>query len=631
VGGPPIKISDTDLDVEGFSVNSPFKVELRLALLGDVQNFKANGRIGPLMRGGAIDVKQMPVSLKLALGPLTLDRLRGFPQLRGKIPAKLSMPDPVSLQARIDGTPDAATFDISSDLTASRIVYLGVFNKPAGMTLKLKAAGQRRDATVSISQANLALADIQAKASNIAFSAGVVSARLESNRFGLEALTKTIAAMAKYDASGKAEVHIDMRVVEGKTPEINGAVTLAGVSVKPEGAKIPGIADINSSLRFAGNSAIIEPTTFTTGGAHGSLEARAESLQPLRATYALKADDVKLAQFVPSRPANEELRHLAVSGNAEQSGGATEITAQLNSAAGLVANVPYQNLSLAADYTGQQAKIRSLTLNAFGGTIAGDADATLGAQPAFAATINTTNIDLQQALTAQKAKLADSLRGALTGKVKVSGRGSKFDEIKPTLQGSGQIAIKDGKLIGINLGAEALNKVKGIPGIETLVSSNVIARHPSLFKDRDTELKQASLSFVLQGPRMTTHDLTVASIDYTLLGDGWLDMDKNIDMVAHILMSKGFSSDLQADKKNVVYLEDQQGQIDIPVKISGTLPKPSVLPDVPNLVQRAATQAFQKKGQKLLGKFLGGGGGGNTSPSKPASPPNPVEQLKKLF
>ena len=638
-GGAPIKISDIDLEVEGFSPDAPFKVGLELTFLGDVQNFKASGQLGPLMHDGMIDPKAIPFGLKMTVGPLTLDRLRSLPQLRDKIPAKLSMPDPVSLQARVDGTADAVRFEGSTDLSASRIVYLGVFNKPAGMALKLKAAGQRRGTTLDISRASLTLADLKAKASKIALGTGTVSAHLDSNRFGLDALTKTIAAMAKYDASGKAEVHVDARVVEGQPPDINGTVVLAGVSIKPEGAKIPGVADINSNVRLAGNSATIEPTTFTTGGAHGTLEARAESLRPLRATYSVKADDIKLARFVPSRPANEELRQVSLSGSAGQSSGVIDITAQLNSAAGLVADVPYQNLALSADYGGQRAKVHALNLNAFGGAIAATADASLGAQPEFTATLKTNNVDLQQALAAQKAKLADTLRGQLTGEVKVSGRGKKFDEIKPTLQGAGQMAIKNGKLIGINLGAEALNKVKGIPGIETLVSPTVIARHPALFKDRDTELNQAGLSFILQGPRIITHDLTVASSDYRLLGDGWLDMDKNIDLTAHILMSKEFSADLRADKKNVVYLENQQGEIDIPVIIRGTLPKPSVLPDIQILVQRAATNAIQKKGQSLLGKFLGkklGGGesqppaGGGTAP-KPAAPPNPLEQLKKLF
>ena len=630
LGNQPLKVGDADLEVEGFNPDSAFKIDFKLALLSDVQNFKASGKVGPLLHDGVVEPKQVPFDIKMIIGPVTLDRLRVIPQLHAKIPAKLSMPDPVSFQARVGGTVDAASFEVSTDLTSSRILYLGTFNKPAGMILKLKATGQRRGNDLSVSQGNLTLADLQAKATNIALAPGSVSARLDTNRFGLDALTKTVAAMAKYDASGNAEAHVDVRIVNDQATNVNGTATLANVSLKPEGAKVPGVSDINSTVKLAGNSATIEPTTFATGGAHGTLEAHADSLQPLHATYSVKADDIKVEQFAPKRPANEELRQLAMSGNASQSAGAIDISAQLSSASGLVAGVPYQNLALSADYAGQRAKIQSLSLSAFGGTIAAVADATLGPQPSFVATLNTDNIDLQKALTAEKAKMADTLRGQLTGQVSVAGRGSKFEEIKPTLQGSGNMSLKNGKLVGINLGAETLKKVKGIPGIDSLITPNVIARHPSLFKDKDTEITQASLSFVLQGPRMTTHDLTVASPDYKLLGDGWLDMDKNIDMSAHVLMSREFSADLRADRKNVVYLEDQQGQIDIPVIITGALPKPSILPNIQALAQRAASQLLQKRGGKFLGKFLGGGGGEGGAPSG-SKPANPLDQLKKLF
>ncbi len=71
-----------------------------------------------------------------------------------------------------------------------------------------------------------------------------------------------------------------------------------------------------------------------------------------------------------------------------------------------------------------------------------------------------------------------------------------------------------------------------------------------------------------------------------------------------------------SEKKNVVYLANEQKQIDIPVQISGQLPKPSVQPDIQFLAQRAAGHLVQKQGEKLLNKFLGkksknGGSGSN--------------------
>jgi hypothetical protein len=179
---------------------------------------------------------------------------------------------------------------------------------------------------------------------------------------------------------------------------------------------------------------------------------------------------------------------------------------------------------------------------------------------------------------------------------------------------------------------------------------------------------------VLAGPRITSHDIKVQTVDYNLLGDGWFDMDKNVDLAARIVLAPAFSKELIEQKQQVAYVANQDGQIDIPLQITGQLPKPSILPNVTELAQRAATHAAQAQGQKYIGKYLGkkgsgglGGGlpgglgkflGGGDSGSAPDNgtgadntgsgnsgsgngsapsdggskpPPNPLDQLKKLF
>jgi hypothetical protein len=95
-------------------------------------------------------------------------------------------------------------------------------------------------------------------------------------------------------------------------------------------------------------------------------------------------------------------------------------------------------------------------------------------------------------------------------------------------------------------------------------------------------------------------------------------MDKNIDMSAHVLLTKQFSNEIIAEKKNVVYVTNKNGQVDIPMMVSGKLPKPVVIPDVVELAQRAASHALEKNVGKLFGKKGKGSG-------------NPIDQLKGLF
>jgi hypothetical protein len=111
-------------------------------------------------------------------------------------------------------------------------------------------------------------------------------------------------------------------------------------------------------------------------------------------------------------------------------------------------------------------------------------------------------------------------------------------------------------------------------------------------------------------------------------------------MAAHLLLTRQFSNEIIAEKKNVVYVTNKDGQVDIPMVVRGKLPKPAVLPDIGELAQRAGSHALEQNLGRLLGKkgkglnlpFLSDDGGGAPSSggnAKPAS--NPLDQLKGLF
>ena len=125
------------------------------------------------------------------------------------------------------------------------------------------------------------------------------------------------------------------------------------------------------------------------------------------------------------------------------------------------------------------------------------------------ASISFTNLDIQQALDSQKSKAAGTVRGTLGGNIKVSGKTGTFDEMKPTLRGNGNLTLTNGKLVGVNVGGQALKKVQNLPAIGNLVPDAVVKNHPELFSNPDTDIQLASLTFVLEGPRITSHDIKV--------------------------------------------------------------------------------------------------------------------------
>ncbi|HLK87287.1 MAG TPA: AsmA-like C-terminal region-containing protein [Candidatus Binataceae bacterium] len=615
-GVAPAVLSAVNMDAEHLGLATPIDINLSMAALGTGKNISLSGKLGPIASNGTIDQTAIPLALSLDLGPVTMADLKAVPELAGAIPAQLHLTNPVHATVKADGTTGALAFNFTTDLSGNRVVYTGVLDKAAGVPLTLTATGTRKDsgngAQLEIGNATLVLGDLNLKAGRIQLGQNP-SARLDSNRFDLAAMGKMLVALSKYNASGKAEVHANVKLVQ-KQPQVNGVITLASVTVAPPGKRAI-VGGLSGDIKMNGNSAAAGPLDFNVGSGHARLTVNAQSIQPIDAAYRFSADVLKPAELT-ARPspqnAGDHLNRLGVQGTVKGSVSAPTVTAAVASPDGTLQNVAYRNLAMDAIYAAPVLTINSLRLAAFNGTLDGNARATLAAEPAFNVGLNLHGIDLQQALQSQRSKAADIVRGQLTGQVRVAGQGTTFDRIKPTLSGNGQMSVANGKLVGVNLGAQALSKVQGLPGIDSLITPAIVTRHPSLFNSRDTDLTQLGMTFTIKGPRIVSHDIRAVTPDYSALADGWFDLDKNIDMNAHLLLSQELSREMMSAKKNIVYLANEQKQVDIPVRITGQLPKPSVQPDIQFLAQRAAGHLVQKQAGKLLNKYLGGGSSGNS-------------------
>ncbi len=610
-GGAPVTINRFNLKVTHFGLAKSFDIALELAALGDTRNLEVNGTAGPIVKDGAIDTGAILINLNATAGPFKLAELKAVPQLAKALPPALAFSGEANLQAKVAGTLDAISLDASSDLSAIQVTYAPSFDKPAGTTLKFTASGARTDGKIVLQQVNLELADLRAKLTYIAFAPGSFSARADTNKFDLGPVAKLIARAHPFNPSGAAEIHTAIRIANSK-PEVDGTVILTNVNAAMPNAKTPPVSNLNGIIRLSGNTAVLGPLTFKLGSGNAQFQAKVDSIKPVHATYRLGVDKITVAELVPGRSdkGNENLVQVSANGTVANDGGTFGGATKLSAASGMIANVPFTLLALDADYSGDQVNANSLKFGAFDGSIGASGVATIGkagVTPAFDFKVDAQSIDMQKALDSQHSKAANTIRGSLTGNIQIAGKGKGLDQVKPTMRGSGRARIDNGKLVGVNIVAQALKKVDNVPGIGALVPASVVANHPELFKSPDTDIQEASLTFAIAGPRIVSHDLVARSTDYSIFGDGWFDLDKNIDLTAKIIMSSAFSSELVAAKHNISYLTNNDNQVEIPLRISGQLPHPAVVPDVAIIAQRAATHAMQGKvGELLQKKGLGG-------------------------
>lgn len=641
-GRPLVGISHIDLDLQGFNFTSPFDLSLQMAVFGDEQNIKLTGQLGPLATGGRIDANEIPVDLHLQAGPLAVAPLAQL-EFAKALAGKLEVSDKVSLDATVRGKLAALSIHAASDLTPNQVAFGDSFQKPAGTTLKFALDAARNGSELGVSKATIVLGDLNLDATAITLGGGGFSGKIDTNRFDLASLAKLAPSAAKLGITGKGEIHSQVVYAGGKA-SANGVVTLASVTLPRPGQGGTAVSDLGGDIKLNGAAADIGPLSFKLGSGRATLSAHSDPIYPPRATYEFTADALKTADFSPKRPANEQLTGVRATGTFSMANSVVVDDNKLTSPAGNLNNIAYTGLTLVTSLVGKQLRVSQLQMGAFAGSISGTADASLENGGPFNTAVTMAGLDLQQALQSQNAKAAGVVRGFLSGRVQVSGKNQgNFDAIKPTLAGSGQAQVAQGKLVGVNLGAEVFAKTQNLPVIGSLVPQSIANNHPELFRNPDTDFQQLGLTFVIQGPRITTHDLVMKTADYAMNGDGWFDMDKNVDLAARILLTQQLTNEIIAQKKNVVYVTNSSGQIDIPLRITGQLPKLVVVPDVGDLAQRAAQRAVEQQGQKALGKLMGNkglgaflGGGGNPNAGKGGSggnnqPANPLDQLKGLF
>jgi uncharacterized protein involved in outer membrane biogenesis len=610
----PIRVHHLNFDVTNFNAASAFDVETKFAFPGDVQNVAASGKLGPLLHNGVLDASGIPIDLTLQLDSIVLDSLRPLADVGPHIPPGLSIPDAATVNGTAHGTVATLAIALSTDLTANRVAYTTIFNKPAGTAMTVNVNGTWGD-QLQIASLSLKLSDLELTASRISGVTGPqpLSAQIDSNSFNLANLGPMINAAAEHDLAGMSEVHGTV-TLNPNAPTVDGTVTFKQAALKLGPAVPGGISDLNGSISFTNGVGVVAPTSFALGSAHASLEGRVDSLSPLRASYALKADSVRLAQILAGRPNSDIVNGLEVNGTANGEISEPRLSATIRSADGSLQNVAYNNLDLTAAYFDRRVSARPLDVGLFGGSISADADAAFGEVPTFDTTLVMRNLNIEEGLRSQNIEAAHTLRGFLTGNVAANGRGADWQRIRPTLRGSGRVSIANGKLVGVNIVADALNAVARAPGVSQIVNVAFMSSHHGLLVDPDTELQAASMSFQQEGPRFTTHDLFAQSPDYAITGDGWFDMDKNIDMKSDIQLTLGL-------------------QVAIPVTVSGRLPGVRVLPDVPTLAERVAMGAINTPGNIIrggvnaVGSVVGSPSAGSAIPSIP----NPIDALKKLL
>jgi len=612
--GTDMQAKQIDLKIEDFDFAKPFSVKLKAAIYADKQNFTLKSTIGPI--GQRVDVANIPVDGEIDIDPLNMTQLRAtLPIMKSAMPRELDVSGVYRVKdLKFKGTLNNLALDGQLEGTNGALRYGNAFQKPAGdplaLNLDLRLTGNKitiRNGHLKLHSLDLAAAgDIQTGNNT------VLNLSLDSKPASLEGWDRIVPALADYQLSGTMDVKASIRgsIGKGAAPQIQGTLGLKKVSAKPPSFPKP-IEDLDTTVKFSGQRADINDMTLSLGKSRIRLAAAIEKFAPLTLSYKMSTPELWPADY--STALTEErkadvIRNLQSAGQFNMSANGMSYEGKLSSSEGTLYNVPYKALDAALSLADKVANIKSLRVNALSGALQIDGQYSFKeAVPQFSMASKVQNIDVKELYTLLDAKAERDIRGRMNADMKLAGSGKSWDAIKPTLHGQGNAEIVQGALLNFNIADNVLTGITGVPGLTNAINPSLRAKYPETFTAKDTEFKELKANFDLADSRMNVKNLRMAAADFVVEGNGWADFDRKLDFRATLSFSQRLSADLSQSAREIKYLLNNQGQLEVPFALTGRMPNVKPKPDTRYLGQLVQRGFLRKGSEELQNRFLGGG------------------------
>ncbi len=604
--GADLRLQQIDLKLSDLDFDKPVSAELAAALFSAKQNLNIKARIGPFRSGG--EVSQLPLDGQVQVDPLDFGKLKAaLPKVRSFLPKDMDLAGVFRIkELKFKGTMQKLAF--KGDLEGGDgIVRFGKsFHKAAGIPLAVSTDGQYANNTVFLRHTELKLHNLALESKGEVRLGGdpELDLNFNSKPASLAGWEKILPTLGAYQLSGEMQVNATVRgrVGSGAAPQVQGTMSLVGVSAKPPQFAQP-IKDLNTNVNFTGARAEVKDATLTLGRSRLRLAAVIEKFSPLTLSYKVSTPELWPADYqvdLSEERKIDVLKNLTSEGQLAVQDSGVAFQGKLLSGQGTLYKIGYKNLEADLSVASRVARLRTLRVTALSGSVQGEGEyAFKDPAPQFSFASKMQGVDLKELYAALSPKAERDIRGKLNGEMKISGSGQKWEELKQSLRGQGEAEVVQGALLNFNLADGAMSGIAGMPGLANMINPRLRKKYPETFEAKDTEFKEMKAVFDLADGRINVKNLRIAAADYSAQGNGWVDLDRKVNFRSTLAFSQRLSADIGESAREMKFLFNPQNQIEIPFTISGKLPNVKPKPDM-NSLGRMVQKGFMRRGTEDL-------------------------------
>ena len=292
----------------------------------------------------------------------------------------------------------------------------------------------------------------------------------------------------------------------------------------------------------------------------------------------------------------------------------TKITAEGNVAISkmLFKGITVRNLKAHYTFRDDVFALTSLTGDTLSGSFSARSTVDLSKKgTVYSLNAVTDGIKLQDITAAFAPKAKGILFGSLSARADISGAGSVSETIKRNLKGKGTFNINNGEIKN----APISDSLLAILGLQSL---------------KEIPMEKAEGAFTVSGGVVDLKSI-IASKDLAIDETGTINMDQRLNMSVLVKVSDRLSPGLLTQSGISQFLSEEKGWTAIPLKLTGTIARPSYGVDT-QAVGKRATQTIKKRAEEEIFKALSGSKKEGEQPAAtPKKSGSPEDLLKGFF
>lgn len=576
-----------------------------------------NGTAGPLDDGGrpqafgfVAGVGESRVTITGASGPAGLsvdarsDRL-DLAQLsqivRGLVPAfpaDLTLSGPGDIALTLKPQPDGYEVNGRLALDGARVTYASFLDKPERTPMALTFSGRVRptDSGVAITLPAVAirLHTLEAKGrADAAIGAAFVShGEVDTGDADLAGWEGVVPMVRGGKMSGRARIEASWALDAGRPPAYRVALRVrdgqASVPSRPQS-----VIRLGGSMVVEGERLTISRLIMKVGGSDLEVNGTVSGLAKPAGTLTLSSRLIDLSEMMPpvappSSPPPAAPANPAPAPAATAPGplGDASIQFQVTAARVRGPSIPeVTDLKGAMRWTRGVLEISRVTGRVYdGGVLISGRIAPFAPVPTFTIEATADKLEVKDAL-AQYTSLGDFLVGRLSGRLGLSGAGSTWATVAPTLTGAGDVAVTDGAF-------RTFNVVKDVLATANALGISRLTERP------DTPFQRLSAAVKIQNGVLHLEKARLAGGEYGADASGTVGLDAAVDLKAQLTIPRSAAGGLARSALGAA-LSDGDGRLQIPITLTGRLPKPKVGVDRASAVDEAGRRLRQRGNEKL--------------------------------